>query len=475
PSTGTPSDSSSSAVAGTSSSDLTPAETTSAGVRASCARSALTSGGCGKPRWTPPRPPVASQAMPADRATASVPPTVVAPTARCSTATARSRGPILRAPASKRSSSAAVRPTTTSPSRTPIVAGTAPAARTCRSDSRPTSTPSPGGKPCATSVVSSATTDRDSRTSSETRITRVSAGCRDVRASSGQSRRPLHLDEPRPVVARDFAEAGAPVRAQRTLVPPGDPEAKALRPPLRTRVVEPRLDERLRETAAGQIGPHPEPEPHLVAFADEVEEPDELAVVADHGPQAVAPRGMREELDPPRIRRGVVPLVRKLVLPLADGRSVHLGHGPDSHGSEPTRATHRAAAARPRRAASSSEPPRRNPAASASPAPVVSTTSPGTAARSRRASAVTIVQPRAPRFSTPVGAVRYAPPSISHSASVANSTSGAIVSSSSRNRTGPYERISVHAATSTEMRAPRARASRTARSAADEIGSRSSA
>ena len=45
-----------------------------------------------------------------------------------------------------------------SPSRTPIVAGTAPASRTRRSLSSPTATPSPGGKPCATSVVSSATT-----------------------------------------------------------------------------------------------------------------------------------------------------------------------------------------------------------------------------------------------------------------------------------------------------------------------------
>src|SRR4051794_3602107 len=168
-----PSDSRSSAVAGTSSSDFTPDETTSAGVRASCARSALTSGGSGKPRCTPPSPPVAIQRIPTACATASVPPTVVAPTALCATATARSRGPSLRALASKRWSSASVRPTTISPSSTPIVAGTAPAARTCRSDSSPTSTPSPGGKPCATNVVSSATARGSaSRTSSATRITR---------------------------------------------------------------------------------------------------------------------------------------------------------------------------------------------------------------------------------------------------------------------------------------------------------------
>ena len=112
----------------------------------------------GKPRWTPPMPPVASTRIPSARATASVPPTVVAPTAPCATAAARSRGPTFRASASKRPSSSAVRPTRTSPSSTPTVAGTAPAARTCRSDSSPTATPSPGGKPWATSVVSSATT-----------------------------------------------------------------------------------------------------------------------------------------------------------------------------------------------------------------------------------------------------------------------------------------------------------------------------
>ena len=64
----------------------------------------------------------------------------------------------------------------TSPSSTPTVAGTAPAARTCASDSSPTATPSPGGKPCATSVVSSATTAPPpasaSRTSAARRIMR---------------------------------------------------------------------------------------------------------------------------------------------------------------------------------------------------------------------------------------------------------------------------------------------------------------
>ena len=77
-----------------------------------------------------------------------------------------------------------MRPTTTSPSRIPIVAGTAPPSRTARSERRPTSTPSPGGNPCATSVVSSATTPRPSadaaRTSSARRIT---ASLRAARSS----------------------------------------------------------------------------------------------------------------------------------------------------------------------------------------------------------------------------------------------------------------------------------------------------
>ena len=68
--------------------------------------------------------------IPTTRHAASVPPTVVAPTTPWAIAAARSRGPTLRASAVKRPSSSSVRPTRSSPSRTPIVAGTAPAART---------------------------------------------------------------------------------------------------------------------------------------------------------------------------------------------------------------------------------------------------------------------------------------------------------------------------------------------------------
>ena len=98
----------------------------------------------------------------AERHTASVPPTVVAPTAPCDNRGGEVARPPFRASAPNRSSSSRVSPTTISPSSTPTVAGTAPPSRTAASDASPTSTPSPGGKPCATSVVSSATTPRPS-------------------------------------------------------------------------------------------------------------------------------------------------------------------------------------------------------------------------------------------------------------------------------------------------------------------------
>ena len=66
-------------------------------MRAAAARSAETSGGVGKPRWTPPRPPVPMKRIPTAAAAVSVPPTVVAPTAPWTAQTARSRGPSLRA------------------------------------------------------------------------------------------------------------------------------------------------------------------------------------------------------------------------------------------------------------------------------------------------------------------------------------------------------------------------------------------
>src|SRR5579871_4862383 len=130
-------------------------------------------------------------------------------------------------------------------------------------------------------------------------------------------RGPLHLDEAALLGRGDLAEAGAAVRAQRPLVPARDPEAEVPRPPLPPGVVESRLDERLRQSAARQVRPHPEPDPHLVSVRDEVEEADELAAVDDRT-EVRPPRGVREQLDAPRVGRRVVPLVRELVAPLRD-------------------------------------------------------------------------------------------------------------------------------------------------------------
>ena len=126
---------------------LGPEATTSASVRASSPRSAEMSGRSAQPRWTPPSPPVPRKPMPTARQTASVPPAVVAPRTPWAAQAARSRGPTLRASASspKRSSCSSVRPTWMTPSTTPIVAGTAQAARTRRSASAATARPRRAG------------------------------------------------------------------------------------------------------------------------------------------------------------------------------------------------------------------------------------------------------------------------------------------------------------------------------------------
>src|SRR5262249_60793308 len=91
-----------------------------------------------------------------------------------------------------------------------------------------------------------------------------------------------------------LVDPGAPVGPQRPLVPPRDPETERARPPLAARVVQPGGDERLREAAAGQVGTHPETEPHLVPLGDEVEEADELTAVVDDRPQVRPPGRIRE-------------------------------------------------------------------------------------------------------------------------------------------------------------------------------------
>ena len=77
---------------GTSRIDLAPEQTTSASVRASSPRSAETSSVSAKPRWTPPIPPVPMNPIPAARQTASVAPTVVAPSSPFIAQAARSAG-----------------------------------------------------------------------------------------------------------------------------------------------------------------------------------------------------------------------------------------------------------------------------------------------------------------------------------------------------------------------------------------------
>src|SRR5439155_17535243 len=140
--------------------------------------------------------------------------------------------------------------------------------------------------------------------------------------------------------------------------------------------------------------------------------------------------------------------------PVRDERRLERDHGirlphlvgDDDHGIAPGCATQRAAAS-----SASSRPPTTNPAAKASPAPVASTTSPSRAGNSTRSSPSTS-RPRAPRFTTAVGASPYAPPTISPSASFAKITSGSSCSSWARKRTAPCSRMRVHAERSTLTR-----------------------
>ena len=108
--------------------------------------------------------------MPAAAAIALVAATVVAPSAPVAAATARSRTESFATSSvlASRVSWASSRPTTSSPSIMPMVAGTAPVARTVCSISRATRRLSGRGSPCETIVLSSATTGRPSRRASAT-------------------------------------------------------------------------------------------------------------------------------------------------------------------------------------------------------------------------------------------------------------------------------------------------------------------
>src|SRR6185312_11665034 len=138
--------------------DFTPEQTTTIGVSASTSRSADTSKVSAARRWTPPRPPVANTRIPPAAAIAAVAATVVAPSRRSAYAGARSRRDSLTSSVLQtRSSSSPVRPILGSPSRTAIVAGTAPAARMVSSRRVATLRLRPGGRPWARIVLSSAT------------------------------------------------------------------------------------------------------------------------------------------------------------------------------------------------------------------------------------------------------------------------------------------------------------------------------
>ena len=184
---------------------------------ASSPRSAETSGCSVQPRWTPPRPPVAITRIPAARQTASVPPTVVAPTAPCTAAAARSRGPTLRARRVEPLELGSRQPDADARrrARRSSPAPRRPRARAARTRA-PTATPSPGGKPCATSVVSSATTARLARR-------------RDLRRDRRSRCSSMSTNSTRPSARRcgraaRLAEAGALVDLDRALVERGDVE-----------------------------------------------------------------------------------------------------------------------------------------------------------------------------------------------------------------------------------------------------------
>ena len=242
PSTGTPSVSSSSAVAGTSSSDLTPDETTSAcvcgerlqvgrdvGRRRPAAVHAAEAAGRHEADARPPcrrracRRPSSRRPRPARRRRRGRAGRSCAPRRR----SARARPRSARRRSRRRGRRSSPAPT--------------PPSRTARSEASPTSTPSPGGKPCATSVVSSATTPRPSRerlarTSSAMRITasprasRSSARPPRARAPTPPTRKPAANASPAPVASTtSVAAAGMVTPSTRT------PSRAALHDPARRR------------------------------------------------------------------------------------------------------------------------------------------------------------------------------------------------------------------------------------------------
>ena len=179
--TGTPRVSRYSSVAGTSRIAFGPAQTTAIAVRPSSSRSDEMSSDAGAPvadassapRWTPPMPPVANTRIPAAAAAIIVADTVVAAQPPSASATARLGRAALRTdPAgavASASSAAASNPTSSRPSRTATVAGTASGvSRTAASEADATSRFCGYGSPWLISVDSSATTGRPSASAAAT-------------------------------------------------------------------------------------------------------------------------------------------------------------------------------------------------------------------------------------------------------------------------------------------------------------------
>ena len=175
-----------------------PEQKTATGERPSSSRSADSSSG--RPRWTPPMPPVAIKRIPAIAATRIVAATVVAPTEPCATAVPRSRELTLTEAAATRSSPVWLNPTHSRPSSTATVAGTPPSSRIAASQPSAARMLCGAGRPCPRIDVSRLTTGRRcasaAATSSEIRSRWFSWGALQPAARIPRPRAP-HVRRPR--------------------------------------------------------------------------------------------------------------------------------------------------------------------------------------------------------------------------------------------------------------------------------------
>src|SRR5262249_1184669 len=147
-------------------------------------------------------------------------------------------------------------------------------------------------------------------------------------------------------------------------------------------------EERFAAAAAREVRPEADPDLDDVPVPVEVPERLEAVVLVEHGAAVLVTGGIAHRSGVVGVRRGVVEVPGPAVTPRRPLAPVGPAPLPDPQGTPPPSPPQRAAASSPRRAASSSDPPRRKPAASASPAPVGSTTSVSTAAKSSFASCV---------------------------------------------------------------------------------------